>query len=141
MSTSEITSAPVKASRSAEAGEVNMKGPFAMTQVNESIQREQQGWGPFVGRKKKAAVVEPAVEAGEPQRHFKLLSLSKFTGVWSDKIADKKVGLAYAILNSWVAMATSLSIALPSGGPTAILWGLIVSFLGNLAMSASLAEM
>jgi choline transport protein len=55
--------------------------------------------------------------------------------------ADKKVGLAYAILNSWVAMATSLSIALPSGGPTAILYGLIVSFLGNLAMSASLAEM
>jgi hypothetical protein len=79
MSTSEITPAPVKASRSAEAGEVNMKGPFAMTQVNESIQREQQGWGPFVGRKKKAAVIEPVVEAGEPQRHFKLLSLSKST--------------------------------------------------------------
>ena len=51
------------------------------------------------------------------------------------------VGLAYAILNSWTAMATSLSIALPSGGPTAVVWGLIVSFLGNLAMSASLAEM
>lgn len=141
MSTSEITPAPVKAVRSAEAGEANMKGPYAMTQVNESIQREQQGWGPFVGRKKKAAVVEPIVEAGEPQRHFKLLSLSKFTWDWSDEVVDKKVGLAYAILNSWVAMATSLSIALPSGGPTAILWGLIVSFLGNLAMSASLAEM
>ena len=85
--------------------------------------------------------MEPIVEAGEPQRHFKLLSLSECTRVWSDEGADKKVGLAYAILNSWVAMATSLSIALPSGGPTAILWGLIVSFLGNLAMSASLAEM
>ncbi|GAA6061136.1 hypothetical protein JCM10212_001736 [Sporobolomyces blumeae] len=50
------------------------------------------------------------------------------------------VGLAYAILNSWVAMAASLSLSLPSGGPVATLWGLIVSFIGNLCMAASLAE-
>lgn len=78
MSTSEITPAPAKASRSAEVTEANMKGPYAMTQVNESIQREQQGWGPFANRKKnKEARAEPIVEAGEPQRHFKLLSLSE----------------------------------------------------------------
>jgi hypothetical protein len=81
MSSSEITPAPVKASRSAEVGETNMKGPFAMTQVNESIQREQQGWGPFANRKKKAAKAEPVVEAGEPQRHFKLLSLSEWNSI------------------------------------------------------------
>ena len=55
-----------------------MKGPYAMTQVNESIQREQQGWGPFASKKKRAIKAEPVVEAtGEPQRHFKLLSLSE----------------------------------------------------------------
>lgn len=50
------------------------------------------------------------------------------------------VGLAYAILNSWTAMATSLSVALPSGGPTAVIWGIVPSFIGNLAMAASMAE-
>jgi hypothetical protein len=92
MSTNEITPAPapVKPSRPAETGpevgEANMKGPFAMTQVNESVQREQREWGPFGQRKKnKKAKVEaegsaPAIVegAGEPVRHFKLLSLSKF---------------------------------------------------------------
>ncbi|TXT13498.1 hypothetical protein VHUM_00865 [Vanrija humicola] len=37
-------------------------------------------------------------------------------------------------------MATSLSIALPSGGPVAVIWGIVPSFLGNLCMAASLAE-
>jgi choline transport protein len=115
-----------------------MKGPYAMTVVNESVQREQQGWGPFARkdrRSKKGDAGEIVQEsAGEPQRHFKLLSLSK-----SSYFALREP--LTAILNSWTAMATSLSIALPSGGPTAVVWGLIVSFLGNLAMSASLAEM
>lgn len=149
MSTSEITPAsPAKASagRTSEAPQVNMKGPFAMTQVNESIQREQQGLGPFVHKDKKKSKKGSAGEivfegGGEPVRHFKLLSLSESFGVCSTQELMSQVGLAYAILNSWTAMATSLSIALPSGGPTAVVWGLIVSFLGNLAMSASLAEM
>jgi hypothetical protein len=54
--------------------------------VNESVQREQREWGPFGQRKKnKKAKVEaegstPAIVegAGEPVRHFKLLSLSEF---------------------------------------------------------------
>ncbi|GAA6053382.1 hypothetical protein JCM3770_002297 [Rhodotorula araucariae] len=50
------------------------------------------------------------------------------------------VGLAYCILNSWTAMAASLSIVLPSGGPVAMLWGLVISAIGNLAMAASLSE-
>lgn len=37
-------------------------------------------------------------------------------------------------------MAASLSIALPSGGPTAVIWGIVPSFIGNLAMAASMAE-
>jgi hypothetical protein len=35
------------------------------------------------------------------------------------------LGLAFAILNSWTALASSLSLALPSGGPTSVLWGLV----------------
>ncbi|CEQ42615.1 SPOSA6832_04457 [Sporobolomyces salmonicolor] len=50
------------------------------------------------------------------------------------------VGLAYAILNSWVAMAASLNLSLPSGGPVATLWGLVISAIGNISMAASLAE-
>lgn len=50
------------------------------------------------------------------------------------------LGLAFAILNSWTALAASLSLALPSGGSSAILWGLIVAGLCNLCLAASLAE-
>jgi len=50
------------------------------------------------------------------------------------------IGLAFAILNSWTAMAASLNIVLPSGGPVAMLWGLLVSAIGALCLSASLAE-
>lgn len=46
----------------------------------------------------------------ELERNFSLLSM---------------LGLAFAILNSWTALAASLSVALPSGGPTSVLWGLI----------------
>jgi choline transport protein len=37
-------------------------------------------------------------------------------------------------------MATSLSIALPSGGPTAVIWGIVVAGICNVCMAASLAE-
>ncbi|CAD6959845.1 unnamed protein product [Tilletia laevis] len=50
------------------------------------------------------------------------------------------VGLAYSILNSWVAMAGSLSVVLPSGGPSAMLWGLIVSTIGTFCITATMAE-
>lgn len=50
------------------------------------------------------------------------------------------LGLAFAILNSWTALAASLSLALPSGGSTSVLWGLITAGICNLALAASLAE-
>jgi amino acid transporter len=50
------------------------------------------------------------------------------------------LGLAFALLNSWTAMSASLSLVLPSGGSVSMIWGLVVSALGTLAMGASLAE-
>ena len=61
----------------------------------------------------------------ELQRNFSFLSM---------------IGMAFAILNSWTALAASLSVALPSGGPTTILWGLCLVSIGQLAVAASLAE-
>lgn len=50
------------------------------------------------------------------------------------------LGMAFAILNSWTALASSLSLALPSGGSTAVLWGLVTAGVFNLCLAASLAE-
>ena len=62
---------------------------------------------------------------GELKRHFSPLSM---------------LGLAFAILNSWTALSASLSLALPSGGPTSVVWGLITAGICNLCLAASLAE-
>lgn len=51
------------------------------------------------------------------------------------------LGLAFAILNSWTALAASLSLALPSGGPVAVVWGLVAAGICNLSLAASLAEL
>ncbi|KAF7895867.1 hypothetical protein EAF00_005882 [Botryotinia globosa] len=61
----------------------------------------------------------------ELERNFSLLSM---------------LGLAFAILNSWTALAASLSVALPSGGPTSVLWGLITAGVCNLCLAVSLSE-
>jgi choline transport protein len=50
------------------------------------------------------------------------------------------LGLAFAILNSWTALSASLSLALPSGGSTSVIWGLVTAGICNLALAASLAE-
>lgn len=50
------------------------------------------------------------------------------------------LGLAFAILNTWSAAAASLNLALPSGGPIAVVWGLVVAGVFNLCLAASLAE-
>ncbi|KIV78501.1 hypothetical protein PV11_10211 [Exophiala sideris] len=50
------------------------------------------------------------------------------------------LGLAFAILNSWTALGASMSLALPSGGPTSVIWGLLVAGVCNLSLAASLAE-
>ena len=61
----------------------------------------------------------------ELQRKFSLVSM---------------LGLAFAILNSWTALSASLSLALPSGGSTSVLWGLVTAGVCNLCLAASLSE-
>lgn len=61
----------------------------------------------------------------EMTRHFSFLSL---------------LGLAFAILNSWTALSVSLSLSLPSGGPSSTIWGLVTAGICNLCLSASLGE-
>ncbi|TYJ54718.1 hypothetical protein B9479_004658 [Cryptococcus floricola] len=106
------------------ATEYPLKGPYTRETVTENIRREQEGHGPF-GTSRPHLEIEGQETVAAPHKNFHLMSL---------------VGLAYAILNSWTAMAVSLSVALPSGGPTAVVWGIIPSFIGNLAMAASMAE-
>ncbi|KAF2009093.1 amino acid permease [Aaosphaeria arxii CBS 175.79] len=62
---------------------------------------------------------------GELQRNFSPLSM---------------LGLSFAILNSWTALSASLSLSLPSGGSTSVIWGLVTSGVCNLCLAASLAE-
>ncbi|KLT45653.1 amino acid transporter [Cutaneotrichosporon oleaginosum] len=50
------------------------------------------------------------------------------------------LGLAFSLLNSWTAMAASLSVVLGSGGQVAMVWGLVVSAIGTMFMVVSLAE-
>jgi len=50
------------------------------------------------------------------------------------------LGLAFAILNSWTALSVSLSLSLPSGGPSSTIWGLITAGFANICLSASLGE-
>jgi amino acid permease len=50
------------------------------------------------------------------------------------------LGLAFAILNSWTALSASLGLALPSGGSTSVLWGLVTAGICNLCLASSLAE-
>jgi choline transport protein len=61
----------------------------------------------------------------ELKRNFSLISM---------------LGLAFAILNTWTALAASITLALPSGGASSVIWGLIVAGVCNLCLAASLAE-
>ncbi|OJJ84428.1 GABA permease GabA [Aspergillus glaucus CBS 516.65] len=61
----------------------------------------------------------------ELKRNFSMLSM---------------LGLAFAILNSWTALSTSLSLSLPSGGCVSVVWGLITAGFCNLCIATSLAE-
>ncbi|RKK98270.1 hypothetical protein BFJ68_g13678 [Fusarium oxysporum] len=50
------------------------------------------------------------------------------------------VAMTFAILNTWICLAGSLSIVLPSGGSVAFLYGFIFCVLCNFALAASLAQ-
>ncbi|KAF2797977.1 amino acid transporter [Melanomma pulvis-pyrius CBS 109.77] len=51
------------------------------------------------------------------------------------------VGMSFAILNTWIALAGSLGLVMPSGGSVAFLYGFIFCVLCNLCLGASLGEM
>ncbi|KAH6657602.1 amino acid/polyamine transporter I [Truncatella angustata] len=72
-----------------------------------------------------AAALEHLGHKQELKRNFSMISM---------------LGLAFAILNTWTALAASISLALPSGGPSSVVWGLIVAGCCNLCLAASLAE-
>ncbi|KAH8677654.1 amino acid/polyamine transporter I [Xylariales sp. PMI_506] len=72
-----------------------------------------------------AAALERLGHKQELKRSFSMVSM---------------LGLAFAILNTWTALAASISLALPSGGPSAVIWGLMVAGICNLCLAASLAE-
>ncbi|SPO07768.1 probable choline permease [Cephalotrichum gorgonifer] len=50
------------------------------------------------------------------------------------------LGLSFAILNSWAALAAGLPFALPSGGPVAVLYGLVAAGISSLCLAVSMAE-
>ncbi|KAI5813915.1 amino acid/polyamine transporter I [Pyronema omphalodes] len=60
--------------------------------------------------------------------------LKRHHNVWS------LLGYAFITLNTWTALAASLNLALPAGGPSAVLWGLVVSGIGCTCLAASMAE-
>ncbi|KLT42444.1 amino acid transporter [Cutaneotrichosporon oleaginosum] len=66
-----------------------------------------------------------AVQGVQLERNFSFLAI---------------LGVSFSILNSWTAMSASLPLVLGSGGSIAMVWGLLVSALGTLAMGVSLAE-
>ena len=72
-----------------------------------------------------AAALEQLGHKQELKRNFSMVSM---------------LGLAFAILNTWTALAASITLALPSGGSSSVIWGLMVAGVCNLCLSASLAE-
>ncbi|KAI1090994.1 amino acid transporter [Rostrohypoxylon terebratum] len=51
------------------------------------------------------------------------------------------VALTFAILNTWIALAGSIGLVLPSGASVSFLYGFLFCVLCNLALAASLGEM
>ncbi|KAJ4244554.1 hypothetical protein NW762_014409 [Fusarium torreyae] len=51
------------------------------------------------------------------------------------------VAMAFAILNTWIALAGSIAYILPSGGSVSFIYGFIFCVLCNLALAASLGEL
>ena len=51
------------------------------------------------------------------------------------------IALSFNICNSWVAIATSLALAISAGGPVTLLYGIIFSCVAYACVGISLAEM
>jgi hypothetical protein len=51
------------------------------------------------------------------------------------------VAFGITILSSWEGIGITLGAGLLNGGPTALVWGLLLSTIGSIAIALSLAEM
>ncbi|KAF5672512.1 choline permease [Fusarium heterosporum] len=51
------------------------------------------------------------------------------------------VAMAFAILNTWIALAGSIAYILPSGGSVSFIYGFVFCVICNLALAASLGEL
>ncbi|KAF7505074.1 hypothetical protein GJ744_001293 [Endocarpon pusillum] len=51
------------------------------------------------------------------------------------------LALSITLLSSWEAMACVFYAGLYNGGPVSLVYGMILSFIGTLALASSLAEM
>ena len=51
------------------------------------------------------------------------------------------IALGFNVCNSWVAIASTLAIAVTAGGPVTLIYGLVIAFVIYAAVAASLAEL
>jgi choline transport protein len=51
------------------------------------------------------------------------------------------IGMAFAILNTWISLAGSLGLIMPSGGSVSFVYGFIFCVVCNLCLSASVGEL
>ncbi|KAM0237139.1 hypothetical protein ACHAPO_004484 [Fusarium lateritium] len=51
------------------------------------------------------------------------------------------IGMAFAILNTWISLAGSLGLVMPSGGSVSFVYGFIFCVICNICLSASVGEL
>ncbi|KAG5662434.1 hypothetical protein KAF25_004852 [Fusarium avenaceum] len=51
------------------------------------------------------------------------------------------IGMAFAILNTWISLAGSLGLVMPSGGSVSFVYGFIFCIICNICLSASVGEL
>ncbi|KAM0431405.1 hypothetical protein ACHAPT_005382 [Fusarium lateritium] len=51
------------------------------------------------------------------------------------------IGMAFAILNTWISLAGSLGLVMPSGGSVSFVYGFIFCVICNVCLSASVGEL
>ncbi|KAK0391460.1 hypothetical protein NLU13_0961 [Sarocladium strictum] len=51
------------------------------------------------------------------------------------------VGMAFAVLNTWISLAGSLGLVMPSGGSVSFVYGFVFCIVCNICLSASVGEL
>jgi choline transport protein len=51
------------------------------------------------------------------------------------------IGMAFAILNTWISLAGSVGLIMPSGGSVSFVYGFIFCVICNICLSASVGEL